>query len=205
MRKVTFGGANSFDNYFARKDDSVDWLQWTDEVADIMAEFWKTIDTVVMGRRTYEVALRMGAGGGAYPGVKNYVFSRTMKQTDKKKTRNLEIISEDAAEFVSKLKRQEGKDICVMGGGLLAKSLFEADLIDEIGFNIQPVLLGSGIPVFHEIKRQIDLELLDCKTLKNGCVVVTYRVKHNGKQKNSTAKGRKVTSKGKNRKKAKKE
>ena len=176
MRKVTFGGANTLDNYFARKDDSVDWLMWADEVGTFMADFWKTIDTVVMGRKTYEVALRMGVGGGAYPGVKNYVFSRTMKKTPKK-VKGLEIISEDAAEFVRKLKAEDGKGICVMGGGLLAKSLFEANLIDEIGFNIHPILLGSGIPVFHEMDHQIDLELLDCKRLKNGCVMVTYRVK----------------------------
>lgn len=181
MRKVTFGGANSFDNYFARKDDSVDWLMWTDEVAHIMVEFWKSIDTVVMGRRTYEVALRMGGGGGSYPGVKSYVFSRTMKQSPRK-VKGLEFISEDAADFVRKLKAQEGKGICVMGGGLLAKSLFEADLIDEVGFNIHPVLLGSGIPIFHEMDHQIDLELLECKGLKNGCVMVTYRVKPPGEK-----------------------
>jgi dihydrofolate reductase len=182
MRKVIFGGANSFDNYFARKDDSVDWLMWSNEVSEIMADYWKRFDTIVMGRKTYEVALRMGAGGGAYPGMKNYVFSRTMKQSPKKKVKNLEIISEDAAQFVRKLKTQEGKDICVMGGGLLAKSLFEADLIDEIGFNIHPVLLGSGIPVFHEMDHQIDLDLLECRVLKNGCVLVTYRVKPPGKK-----------------------
>ena len=173
MRKVTFGGANSLDNYFARKDDAVDWLLWTEEVSDIMAKFWKTIDTVVMGRRTYEVASKQGMG--SYPGVKNYVFSRIMKKSPNK---NVKIISEDVAKFVRKLKKEQGKGICVMGGGLLAKPLFEADLIDEVGFNIHPVLLGSGIPVFHEMKRQIDLELIECKTLKNGCVAVTYRVKH---------------------------
>ena len=181
MRKVVFGGANSLDNYFARKDDAVDWLMWTDEVARIMSDYWKTFDTVVMGRRPYEVAMRSGSNGAAYPGMKNYVFSRTMKKGEKGKKggkKGVEIVSEDAAEFVGALKQQEGKDICVMGGGLLAKSLFEAELIDEIGFNIHPVLLGSGIPLFHEMKRQIDLELLDCKTLKNGCVLVTYRVKH---------------------------
>jgi dihydrofolate reductase len=176
MRKVTFGGANSLDNFFARKDDAVDWLMWTDEVASYMAEFWKSIDTVVMGRKTYEVALRMGGGGGGYPGVRTYVFSKTLK-APRKKVKNLEIISEDAAEFVRKLKNEEGKGICVMGGGLLAKSLFEADLIDEVGFNIHPVLLGSGIPVFHEMDHQIDLDLLQCKPLKNGCVMVNYRVK----------------------------
>jgi dihydrofolate reductase len=65
-----------------------------------------------------------------------------------------------------------------MGGGEFAKTLFEGDLIDEVGFNIHPVLLGSGIPLFHEMNHQIDLELIECKPLKNGCVVVTYRVKH---------------------------
>jgi dihydrofolate reductase len=80
--------------------------------------------------------------------------------------------------FVRKLKSEEGKEICLMGGGNFAKTLFEAKLIDEIGFNIHPVLLGSGIPIFYEMKEQINLELIECKSLKNGCVLVTYRVKH---------------------------
>jgi dihydrofolate reductase len=176
MRKVTFGGANSLDNFFARKDDTVDWLIWSDEAASVMTDYWKTIDTVLMGRRTYEVALKQSKGSGnPYPGVKTYVFSRTLKKSPDK---NVNIIAEDAAKFVKKLKNQDGKDICVMGGGLLAKSLFEANLIDEIGFNIHPVLLGSGIPLFHEMNHQIDLELLDCKPFKNGCVCVSYRVKN---------------------------
>ena len=80
MRKVTFGGANSLDNYFARPDHAVDWLLWGEEAAAVMADYWKTIDTVLMGRKTYEVAVRMGQGGGAYPGVKTYVFSRTLAE-----------------------------------------------------------------------------------------------------------------------------
>lgn len=174
MRKVIFGGANSLDNFIARKDDAVDWLLWTKEVSDIMKDFWMTIDTVVMGRRTYEVAAGLG-GGGSYPGVKTYVFSRTIK---KRNTKNLMFVNEDAASFVRRLKGEEGKDICVMGGGLLAKSLFEADLIDEIGINVHPVLLGSGIPLFYEMSQQINLELLKCQQLSNGCVVLTYKVKH---------------------------
>lgn len=185
MRKVVFGGANSLDNYFARKDDSVDWLMWSNEVTEFLADYWKRFDTIIEGRRTYEVQLRMGGGSGEFPGVKSYVFSRTLK---KQSSPGLEIISEDAADFVRKLKAQKGKDICVMGGGLLAKSLFEADLIDEIGFNIHPVLLGSGIPIFHEMDHQIDLELMDCKTLKNGCVLVTYRVRAPGEKKKQTVK-----------------
>ncbi len=174
MRKVTFGGANSLDNYIARKDDGVDWLLWGEEIEAYMKDYWKSIDTVLWGRKTYEVAMRSG-GMASYPGVKNFVFSRTLKRSSDK---NFEIVSEDAIEFVRNLKQQEGKDIIVMGGGVFAKTLFEAGLIDEIGFNIHPVLLGSGIPLFHEMKRQIDLELIECKTFKNGCVLVTYRVKN---------------------------
>ena len=175
MRKVIFGGANSLDNFIARKDGAVDWLMWSKEVPKIMEEMWKTIDTMVMGRKTYEVAERMG-GVGDQSGVKTYVFSRTIK---KPKSKKMTFVSEDAGGFVRRLKEEEeGRDILVMGGGLLAKSLFEADLIDEIGFNIHPVLLGSGIALFHEMSRQIDLELKECRQLSKGCVLVTYTVKH---------------------------
>ena len=177
MRKVIFGGANSLDNFIARKDDAVDWLLFSKDVEKIMKEMWENIDTVVMGRKTYEVAQRMGGGGGGgYPGVKTYVFSRTIKKPNKKK---LFFVNEDAAAYVRRLKEEkEGKDICVLGGGVLAKSLFDADVIDEIGFNIHPVLLGSGIPLFHEMSRQIDLELKECKQLSSGCVLLTYKIKH---------------------------
>jgi len=169
MRKVTFGGANSLDNFIARKNDEVGWLIWDSEVSEITRQYWKTIDTVVMGRRTYEIA------ASGYPGVKNYVFSRTLKKSADK---SIEVVSEDAATFVSKLKSNDGKGICVIGGGMLAKSLFEANLIDEIGVNIHPVLLSSGIPLFYEMTKQINLKLIDCKPLRNGCVVLRYEVQH---------------------------
>jgi dihydrofolate reductase len=171
VRKVTFGVANSLDNFIARKNHAVDWLLWGKEAAAVTRDFWKTIDTVVMGRKTYQVAAK--SGGGAYPGVANYVFSRTLKSAGE----GVRPISTDAAAFVRKLKRQKGKGISVMGGGELARSLLEANLIDEIGLNIHPVLLGSGIPLFFPMKRQIDLELHECRPFKNGCVFVMYRVR----------------------------
>ena len=176
MRKATFGVANSLDNYIARPDGAVDWLLWSKDVNEIMQDFWKTIDTIVMGRKTYEVGLELSKGQkNPHPGFKTYVFSRTLKAS---KDDAVEIVRGDAVRFIRKLKSEKGKDICVMGGGEFAKPLFEAKLIDEIGFNIHPVLLGQGIPLFHEMKHQIDLELLECKTLKKGCVFVSYRVKN---------------------------
>jgi dihydrofolate reductase len=186
MRKVTLGLANSLDNYIARKDGGSDWLHWSKEVAEISSKFLKTVDALLIGRKTYEGMLAYGQT--SYPGAKNYVFSRSKKKRDalkkslgakkKKVDRNVEVVSTDASKFVRELKREKGKGIVVFGGGELAKSLFEADLIDEVVLNIHPVLLGSGIPLFHEMKKQIDLQLLDCKILKGGYLAVTYRVKH---------------------------
>jgi len=184
MRKVTLSLANSLDNYIARKDGGFDWLHWSDEVAEMSAKFMKTVDALLIGRKTYEGMLAYGQT--SYPGAKNYVFSRSKKKREalrkklaakKKPDRNVEIVAEDAAKFVSELKKRKGKGIVVFGGGELAKSLFEADLIDEVVLNIHPVLLGSGIPLFHEMKKQIDLDLLECKILQGGYLAVTYRVK----------------------------
>lgn len=178
MRKVTFGGANSLDNYFARPDGSVDWLMWSDEAGEIMKDFWGKIDCIVMGRKTYDVAMQMTPKGkkikNPYGDIKTYVFSRTLPPGEQN---GVEIVEDDPGKFVAKLKNQKGKEICIMGGGDLARSLFEAGVIDEIGFNIHPVLLGSGIPLFYQMSRQIDLELIECRRMKNGCVYVLYRVK----------------------------
>jgi dihydrofolate reductase len=146
---------------------------WSDEAAESMTDYWATIDTILMGRKTYEAALKHGKGKNPYSDVKSYVFSRTLENAE-----GAEIVSENAVEFVRDLKNVEGKDVCVMGGDDFAKTLFEANLINEIGFDIHPILLGNGIPLFYEMNRQIDLELLDCKIFKNSCLLATYRVKH---------------------------
>ena len=174
MRKVTFGVANSLDNFIARTDHAVDWLLGSSDVTALMKEFWQTIDTVVMGRKTYEVA-RKQRGSAASPGVMTYVCSRTLRTSPEK---NVEVVARDAGAFLRELKTQDGKGICVMGGGELAQALFEADVIDEVGLNVHPVLLGSGIPLFLPMKRQVDLELLEARALKKGCVLLMYRVKH---------------------------
>ena len=110
MRKVIFGGANTLDNYIAGKDDSVDWLRHSDEVNDIMARYWKTTDTVILGRRTWEIAMKSGTGGSK--GIKSYVCSRTLKKIPGKKVE----LAPDAVSLVKRLKSEDGKDIIVMGG-----------------------------------------------------------------------------------------
>jgi len=172
-RKVTFGAACSLDLYIARTDFSYDWIMHTSEANEVMADYWKTIDTILMGRKTWEVAREHGHGG-THPGMTTYVFSRTLPPSEKP---GLSIVSDDVVPFVRKLKSVPGRDICMMGGGELARPLFEADLIDEVGLNVHPLLLGSGIPLFHAIPRSIELERLDCRAFRNGCVYLLYAVR----------------------------
>ncbi|MBI1852910.1 MAG: dihydrofolate reductase [Planctomycetes bacterium] len=175
MRKVTYGGACSLDGFIAGKEGSIDWLHFSPDVQKFMAEFWPTIDTILMGRKTWDVSAAMGGGGaGGSGGMKTYVFSRTLKKSP---SPDVELVTTDAVAFVKDLKRQKGKGICVMGGGDFARSLFEGDVIDEVGLNIHPILLGSGIPAFLDAGRRIALELEESRTIHGGCVLVTYRVR----------------------------
>jgi dihydrofolate reductase len=85
LRKVTFGVANSLDNYIARTDHGIDWILGGEEASSRMTEFWKKIETVVVGRKTYEPVLKSGKPWPSYPGVKTYVFSRTISESPDKK------------------------------------------------------------------------------------------------------------------------
>ena len=172
MRKVTYGAACSLDGFITGPDGVMDWLHFSKDVQAVMADYWARIDTVLMGRKTYEVAAAANPSGGGMPGITTYIFSRTMRQAPAGAT----LVAEDARGFVARLKRGKGKEICVMGGGELAQSLFAAGVIDEVGLNIHPVLLGSGVPFFRDAGR-ISLQLVENRTIDGGCVLATFRVK----------------------------
>jgi dihydrofolate reductase len=181
MRKVVFGGANSLDNFLAREDNSHDWIKFDAEAMELMGDMWPRFDCMVMGRKTFSVMTdEMSAEDREKvkdldAGMATYVFSRTLPPGPMEN--GYTVIDTDPGEFVRELKHQDGKDIMVMGGGEIGTVLLEAGVVDEMGFNIHPVLLGSGIPLFHRMSRQIDLELLECRPMKNGCVYLLYRVK----------------------------
>jgi len=175
MRKVIYGGACSLDGFFADRDGGVDWLHFSKDVEAIMRASWAATDTILMGRKTWEVAMAAG-GGGEMPGVtidRTYVFSRTLTSVSGK---NTELVTTDAGDFVRALKQKPGKDIVVMSGGNFAASLLQAGVIDEVGLNIHPVLLGAGIPAFQDPGKRIKLTLTETRQLDGGCVFVNYRV-----------------------------
>jgi dihydrofolate reductase len=180
MRKVIYGAACSLDGFIAGEDGTLDWLHFSADVQEIMTQTLRGVDTFLMGRITWEVA--MAQQGGAPPdaaaeanaGPRTYVFSRTLRPEDA--PAGVTLVVEDAGGFVRRLKAQPGGDICLMGGGLLAQSLLEAGVVDEVGLNIHPVLLGRGVPLFRDPGRRVSLALLESRVLDGGCVFATYRV-----------------------------
>jgi len=186
MRTVTYGGAVSLDGFLAGIDGSIDWLHFSKDVQDVMSKYWKNVDTILMGRKTYDFAVSSGreASTGKKrtkdkrredPDVRTYVFSRTLPSIDEP---GVELVKEDAVDFVRDLKRRPGKEICLMGGGELAQSLLRADLVDRIGLNIHPIMLGSGIPTFRDVGHRVKLTLAECRPINGGCVLVNYSVSH---------------------------
>ena len=171
MRSLLYGAAVSLDGYIARADGAVDWLTWSDDVASITSTYWDTIDTVIMGRKTYEV---IGAPETSpYPGKQTYVYSRSLEP---RPGGGLEIVRDNAAAHVGALKASEGAGICLIGGGELARSLFIAGHIDEVGLNVHPILLGSGIATFPRSDCEVQLGLVETRPISHGCVYMRYKV-----------------------------
>jgi dihydrofolate reductase len=190
MRILTYFVACSVDGFIAHTDGSHDgFSQDSEYFADIFASFPETVpshlrdlmgvhaenkwfDTVLMGRKTYEVGLKDSVTS-PYSHMKQYLFSHSMQQSPNE---NVEIISENAIEFIKTLKSEAGKGIWLCGGGNLATALFTNDLIDQLILKVNPFLMGSGIPLFSGVIQQTALELTDRKIYDNGVLLLYYRV-----------------------------
>lgn len=173
MRLLKYYVATSVDGFIAHEDGSFDGFPWDDEVVADFFESFAWFDTVLMGRKTYEVGLREGKTS-PYPMMKQYVFSQTMTESPDE---NVTLVSEEGIERVQMLKQQPGKAIWLCGGSDLASKLFAANLIDEIILKVNPVLFGSGIPLFSRKEKLTKLELTTNKIYNNGTAVLFYQIK----------------------------
>jgi dihydrofolate reductase len=176
MRKLIYGGAVSLDGFLAGPSGALDWLHWSKDAEEIMGESMRGVDAYLMGRKTYEAALAMQPEDAPVDekGSKSYVFSRSWTQLPRS---GAELVREDAPGFVRRLKDQPGGKIVLMGGGELAQCLLGAGLVDEVGLNVHPVVLGRGVPVFRDPGSRLRLELLECRAIDGGCVFVNYHFK----------------------------
>lgn len=174
MRKVIYHVATTVDGFIARPDGSFDGFLMAGEHVTDYLESLKTYDAVLMGRGTYEAGLKFGVTN-PYPAMKSYVFSRSMKESPDPA---VHLVSEGAADFVRKLKQEEGRAIYLCGGGNLATQLLTAGLIDEIQIKLNPIVLGSGVPMLEVIPKPIELSLIGTRIYNNGVLLLTYGVAH---------------------------
>jgi len=161
--------AVSLDGYIATKEDSLDWLFEVEGDGDNgYNDFIKNIDCVVMGRRTYDWIIRENKNDFPYKNQKCFVFTNKNDKIE-----FAQIIKEDVKTFARKMK-EEYNNIWIVGGGEIIKEYLDIDEIDEYRITIAPIILGSGIRLFQEIKNRIKLSLIDIKKRKE-FVEIVYR------------------------------
>jgi dihydrofolate reductase len=175
MRKIVLGVAVTLDGFIEGPNGEYDWC-FTDQDYG-MSGFMKRIDAIFYGRKSYEMMAGMEApaGGNPWAGIKNYVFSNTLKEAGK----DTELVSGNISEEVKKIKAMNGKDIWLFGGASLTSSLMNLGLVDELGLAVHPILLGQGKPLFSGINKRIRTNLVDSKSYSTGLVYLTYDVINN--------------------------
>ena len=169
MRRVRYAVAASLDGYIAGPKGEADWIIMNPEI-DFRAVF-EQFDTFLIGRRTFETMAL--AGRGETPGMKTFVFSRTLRQQDYP---GVTVVAEKSEETVAALRAEPGKDIWLFGGGSLFRSLLDAKLVDTVEVAVIPVLLGEGVPLLASPARLTKLKLTGHKVYKAGIVSLEYAV-----------------------------
>ena len=169
-RKIVVYVATSADGFIARPDGDVAWLDRPRPRGDYgMGAFYETIDTVLMGRKTYELALKFGQE--AYAGKKNYVFSRTLPAGAGAK---VEVVGGDVGEFARRLRVVPGKDVWLVGGAGLTAAFLDAGQVDAFIIHVIPTLIGEGIPLVQPRHRLVPLRLESTRSYPDGVVRLHY-------------------------------
>jgi dihydrofolate reductase len=169
MRRICYAVAMSLDAYIAGPNGESDWIIRDPDI-DFGAIF-RRFDTVLLGRRTFQ-AMRRG-GSGLMPGMQMIVFSQTLRPQDYP---DLTIVAEAPEEALAGLRSKPGKDIWLLGGGSLFRSLLKARLVDRVEVAVIPVLLGGGIPLLPPPAGHVQLRLVGSKAFKTGIMALEYAI-----------------------------
>ncbi len=161
--------AASLDGFIADPKGGVKWLDAFHDADYGLEEFFRSIDAVVMGRKTYEVGMKLG--GVPSMGKRTVVLSKKMKP----RKGEIEIWSGSVKALAKDLERQGAKRVWVMGGGLTASAFLDAGLLDELEIASIPIVLGTGIPMFSATKKPVRFALAESKPFPNGVVLRHYR------------------------------
>lgn len=178
-RKIIVEMAVSADGFIARPDGSVDWLDRPSPEGHYgMVEFYKTIDTILWGRKTYDTALdfqKKGVPGSAFDTkLRNYVFTRGPLPSEP--PAGVQFVTEPVKEFAKRLREQAGKDIWMMGGAGIIASFLDDGEIDEFVLTVIPTLIGEGIPMVAPARRNVFLKLISSTKFPDGVIKLHYEV-----------------------------
>ncbi|MFO1197965.1 MAG: dihydrofolate reductase family protein [Burkholderiaceae bacterium] len=168
MRRLRYNVAASLDGFIATTDGGFDWI--VDDPAVDFDALFDEFDVFVMGRRSWEVLQAQGERDPTR-GRQVVVASRSLEFRDIPGTR---FVAEGIEEEVARLKREPGRDLWLFGGGVLARSLFDAGLVDTVEVAVMPVLLGSGVPLLPKGEK-VPLSLVSSRALASGILMLTYR------------------------------
>ena len=173
-RKVIVHIATSADGYIARPNGDLEWLTSRPAPEGFygMNAFMKSIDTMVIGRKTYAASLRLGAKFDSTN--RSIVFSRRARPADAPP--GVVFVSAEIGSFVRRLREQSGKDIWLMGGGELIASFLDEQAIDEFVISVAPVFIGDGIPLIARRHRDVPLDLQSVERFDDGLVQLHYHI-----------------------------
>jgi dihydrofolate reductase len=182
MRKLFTFTFISLDGYYKGQNGDISWHKHGAEESEFSAENLKSGNILLFGRTTYEMMASFWPTPMAltsFPEVaagmnkaEKIVFSRTLQKAD---WQNTTITSENMIEEVQKLKLHATKDMTLLGSGSILTQLAEAGLIDEYQVMIDPVAIGNGTSIFHNINRQLNLKLTTTRTFQSGIILLTYQ------------------------------
>ncbi|MGA8593555.1 MAG: dihydrofolate reductase family protein [Bryobacteraceae bacterium] len=179
-RKIIVYIATSADGFIGRSDGSVDWLDRPRPKGNYgMGAFYKSIDTILWGRKTCDMALdfqKKGVPGSAFDTrVKNYVFTRGLLPSAV--PAGVEFVNQPIEAFTTRLREQKGKDIWIMGGAGIIASFLDEREIDEFMIHVIPKFIGEGIPLIAPGRRTVPLKLISCTKFTDGVVKLHYAVR----------------------------
>ncbi|HSB26879.1 MAG TPA: dihydrofolate reductase family protein [Pyrinomonadaceae bacterium] len=176
-RRILVYVATSADGYIARTDGSVDWLNRPRTAGDYgYSDFVKSVDTILLGRKTYDQSLTFGKKGGGGWGSKNRTYVFTHKPPPKSKSK-VEFVNEPVKEFATRLRATAGKNIWMMGGAEIIASFLDVEELDEFIIHVIPIFIGEGIPLVAPRHRSVPLDLLSTHAYDDGVVLLHYRVR----------------------------
>lgn len=173
-RRIIVYIATSADGYIARSDGNVDWLDRPRPAGNYgMAAFFRSIDTIIWGRRTYDESLARGGAPDVGQKIKNYVFTHHPPEAG---TPGVEFVNQPVGDFARRLRGQPGKDIFMMGGGGVIASFLDAGQIDDFMVHVIPTFIGEGIPLIRPDRRTVKLRLVSTHRFADGVVRLHYQV-----------------------------